>query len=83
MGRVKGSYDHRGAHIPFPVRRGLAEVRRIVGAEREFPTGTNLTMNLLVTETPFAEDRRLSIAMQQGGADWITGHVDDADLLHH
>jgi hypothetical protein len=59
----------------------LAEVRRIVDEHRvEVPEAANVTMNLVVTETPFDEDRRLNIAMQQGGADWGAGHVDDADL---
>ena len=46
----------------------------------EVPSGTNLTMNLLVTDTPFPEDRRLNIAMQDGTADWSAGHADGADL---
>ena len=46
----------------------------------EVPSGANLTMNLLVTDTPFAEDRRLSIAMQGGNANGSAGHVGSADL---
>jgi putative sterol carrier protein len=66
---------------PFLSDEWLAEVRRIVDAQdMEVPSGTNLTMNLLVTDTPFAEDRRLNIAMQGGNADWSAGHVDRADL---
>jgi len=66
---------------PFLSDEWLAEVRRIVDAQdMEVPSGTNLTMNLLVTETPFAEDRRLNIAMQGGNADWSAGHVEGADL---
>jgi len=66
---------------PFLSDEWLAEVRRIVDAQdMEVPSGTNLTMNLLVTETPFPEDRRLNIAMQGGNAEWSAGHVDGADL---
>jgi putative sterol carrier protein len=66
---------------PFLSDEWLAAVRRIVDAQNvEVPTGTNLTMNLLVTDTPFAEDRRLNIAMQRGSADWSPGHADNADL---
>jgi hypothetical protein len=66
---------------PFLSDEWLAEVRRIVDAQSmEVPSGANLTMNLLVTDTPFAEDRRLNIAMHGGNADWSAGHVDTADL---
>jgi hypothetical protein len=66
---------------PFLSDEWLAEVRRIVEAQdMEAPSGTNLTMNLLVTDTPFAEDRRLNIAVQGGNADWSAGHIDTADL---
>jgi putative sterol carrier protein len=59
----------------------LAAVRRIVDEQNvEVPAGTNLTMNLLVTGTPFPDDRRLHIAIQDGTADWSAGHADGADL---
>ena len=74
-------YDAAVPAYPFLSDEWLAEVRRIVDAQdMEVPSGTNLTMNLLVTETPFPEDRRLNIAMQGGNADWSPGHVDGADL---
>ncbi len=80
-GESRDRYDAAVPAYPFLSDEWLAEVRRIVDAQNvEVPTGTNLTMNLLVTDTPFAEDRRLSIAMQQGNADWSAGHVDNADL---
>jgi hypothetical protein len=66
---------------PFLSDEWLAEVRRIVDEQTvEVPPGTNLTMNLVVTETPFPEDRRLHIALQDGTADWSGGHADGADL---
>ncbi|MEX1006952.1 MAG: SCP2 sterol-binding domain-containing protein [Acidimicrobiia bacterium] len=66
---------------PFLSDEWLAEVRRIVDEQNiEVPAGTNITMNLLVTGTPFPEDRRLHIAMQEGTADWSGGHADGADL---
>ena len=38
-------------------------------------------MNLVVTETPFGEDRQLAHRdARDGNADWGAGHVDDADL---
>jgi putative sterol carrier protein len=66
---------------PFLSDDWLAAVRRIVDEQRiEVPAGTNVTMNLVVTETPFSEDRHLHIAMQDGSADWSGGHADNADL---
>ena len=37
-------------------------------------------MNLVVTETPFGEDRLLHVGAHDGRADWGVGHADDADL---
>lgn len=66
---------------PFLSDEWLAEVRRIVDEQRiEVPAGTNVTMNLVVTDTPFSDDRHLHIAMQEGSADWSGGHTDNADL---
>ena len=66
---------------PFLSDEWLAEVRRIVDEQRvEVPAGTNVTMNLVVTDTPFSADRHLHIAMQGGSADWSAGHADNADL---
>ena len=80
-GESRDRYDAAVPAYPFLSDEWLAEVRRIVDAQdMEVPSGTNLTMNLLVTETPFPEDRRLNIAMQGGNADWSAGHVDGADL---
>ena len=66
---------------PFLSDEWLAEVRRIVDEQRvEVPAGTSVTMNRIVTGTPFSEDRYLHIAMQDGSADWSAGHSDNADL---
>ena len=37
-------------------------------------------MNLVVTDTPFGEDRQLHIGAKDGHADWGAGHATDADL---
>ena len=59
----------------------LREVRRVVDEHGiVVPKETDVTLNLLVTETPFEEDRRIHLAVQQGIADWSSGHVDNADL---
>lgn len=59
----------------------FAEVRRIVDARVvEVPVHAELTVNLLVTETPFGDDRSLHLGAKDGFADWGFGHTDGADL---
>jgi hypothetical protein len=59
----------------------FAEVDRIVTAnEVEIPTHADLSVNLIVTETPFGEDRLLHIGTHDGHASWGRDHVDHADL---
>ncbi len=59
----------------------LVAVRAIVDAQHvEIPPHAELTMNLVVSETPFGDDRRLHIGTRDGRADWGAGHHDDADL---
>jgi SCP-2 sterol transfer family len=56
-------------------------VREIVDARSiDIPPHAALTMNLVVTETPFGEDRNLHVGARDGKADWGSGHAADADL---
>ncbi len=60
----------------------LAEARRIV---EEHPAAlvdesTRLVVNVVVTGTPFAEDRTLHVGAADGRARWGPGHADDADV---
>jgi putative sterol carrier protein len=56
-------------------------VREIVDArEVDIPPHAALTMNLVVTDTPFGEDRNLHVGARDGKADWGSGHAADADL---
>jgi hypothetical protein len=73
--------------MPFvPTYRFLSDewflaVRAVVEArEVEIPPHAELAMNLVVTDTPFGEDRQLHVGARDGKADWGTGHVADADL---
>ena len=69
------------ATYPFLSDEWFVAVRAIVDARSvEIPPHAELAMNLVVTETPFGEDRRLHIGARDGKADWGTGHVADADL---
>ena len=67
---------------PFLSDDWFTAVRAIVDArdDVEIPPHAQLTMNLVVTETPFGEDRQLHIGAKDGRADWGTGHASDADL---
>jgi putative sterol carrier protein len=59
----------------------LVAVHAIVDEQHvEIPPHAELAMNLVVTETPFGDDRRLHIGTRDGRADWGAGHHDDADL---
>jgi SCP-2 sterol transfer family len=59
----------------------LTAVRAIVDARNvEIPPHAELTMNLIVTETPFGEDRLLHMGAHEGYADWGSGLDDNADL---
>jgi hypothetical protein len=59
----------------FVAVRAIVEARGV-----EIPPHAELSMNLVVTDTPFGEDRELHVGTRDGKADWGTGHVADADL---
>jgi putative sterol carrier protein len=66
---------------PFLSDDWFTAVREIVDAQAvEIPPHAELTMNLVVTDTPFGEDRLLHIGAKDGHADWGAGHTADADL---
>jgi hypothetical protein len=69
------------ATYPFLSDEWFVAVRAIVEARNvEIPPHAELAMNLVVTDTPFGEDRQLHTGARDGAADWGTGHVADADL---
>jgi putative sterol carrier protein len=69
------------ATYPFLSDEWFVAVRAIVEArDVEIPPHAELTMNLVVTDTPFGEDRKLHVGARDGKADWGTGHAADADL---
>jgi hypothetical protein len=69
------------AKHPFLSDDWFTAVREIVDAQAlEIPPHAALTMNLVVTDTPFGEDRLLHIGAKDGHADWGAGHATDADL---
>ncbi len=69
------------AAYPFLSDDWFEAVRVIVEArDVEIPPHAELSMNLVVTETPFGADRQLHVGAHDGKADWGAGHVADADL---
>jgi hypothetical protein len=69
------------AAYPFLSDEWFEAVREIVDRrDVEIPPHAALTMNLLVTDTPFGADRQLHMGAHDGKADWGTGHAADADL---
>ena len=69
------------AAYPFLSDEWFEAVREIVERrDVELPPHAELTMNLLVTDTPFGADRQLHVGARDGKADWGTGHAADADL---
>ena len=44
------------------------------------PSGTDILMNLTITDTPFGAERQLHMGAKQGHGLWGLGHADDADL---
>ena len=69
------------ATYPFLSDEWFVAVREVVDArDLDVPPHAELTMNLVVTDTPFGEDRRLHVGARDGKADWGVGHATDADL---
>lgn len=67
--------------FPFLSDEWFDAVRQIVDElDVTIPQHAELTMNLVVTDTPFGADRQLHIGTKDGKADWGAGHVDGADL---
>jgi hypothetical protein len=66
---------------PFLSDEWFVEVRRVFDTGTiDVPPGTDLSMNLVVTDTPFGADRHVHVVIASGAADWDHGHVEVADL---
>ena len=46
----------------------------------EIPPHAELSMNVVVTDTPFGEDRQFHVAALAGEPDWGMGHLNQPDL---
>jgi SCP-2 sterol transfer family len=66
---------------PFLSDEWFIEVRRIVEELAvEVPPHARVRMNVVVTHTPFGDDRQLHVGTSEAGDDWGSGLLDDADL---
>ena len=69
------------AKYPFLSDEWLAEVHRIVAEhDPDVPSHASVTLNLVVTDTPFGEDRLLHMGARDGKGDFGPGHLGDADV---
>jgi putative sterol carrier protein len=59
----------------------FTEVEKLVekhGAEA--PPQANLIVNLVITETPFDDERKMHLGARDGKGEWGQGHRDDAEV---
>jgi putative sterol carrier protein len=59
----------------------LTEVEKLVekhGADA--PPQTNVMVNLVITETPFGDERQIHMGARDGKGEWGKGHTADADV---
>jgi hypothetical protein len=66
---------------PFLSDEWLVAVRDVVDRhDVEVPPSVAVAINLVVTSTPFGDDRMLHAGTRDGKSDWGSGHVPDSDL---
>ena len=66
---------------PFLSDEWFEAVAAIVSARKvEIPAHAEISMNVVVTDTPFGEDRRFHVAALAGEPDWGMGHLNQPDL---
>ncbi len=59
----------------------FTEVTKVVeSGGGDAPAGPGMVMNLVVTDTPFGEDRQMHMGSKEGKALWGQGHQDGADV---
>jgi len=69
------------AKYQFLADEWFTEVENLVekfGAEA--PPQQNLMVNLVITETPFGEERQMHMGARDGKGEWGLGHRDDAEV---
>ena len=44
------------------------------------PAHANVVVNLIITDTPFGDERQMHMGAREGKGHWGIGHADDADV---
>jgi hypothetical protein len=69
------------AKHPFLSDDWFAEVEKLVekhGADA--PSQANVMVNLVITETPFGDERQMHMGARDGKGEWGLGHREDAEV---
>ena len=69
------------AKHPFLSDEWFTVVEKLVeehGADA--PAHTNVVVNLVITGTPFGDERQMHMGARGGKGEWGIGHADDADV---
>jgi putative sterol carrier protein len=68
------------AKLQFLSDEWFAEVKQLIDQHgNDAPAHVNVTINLVITDTPFGE-RQMHMGTRDGKADWGEGHVEGADV---
>ncbi len=46
----------------------------------DVPAQANVVVNLVITDTPFGDERQMHMGARDGKGEWGIGHTDDADV---
>ncbi|MCZ7527278.1 MAG: SCP2 sterol-binding domain-containing protein [Acidimicrobiia bacterium] len=66
---------------PFLSDEWFGEVERLVAEHgAETPAHANVMVNLVITNTPFGDERHMHMGAKDGAGAWGIGHVDGADV---
>ena len=69
------------AKHPFLSDDWFAIVEKLVEENpAEAPTGQSVMVNMVVTGTPFGEERQMHMGARDGKGHWGIGHIADADV---
>ena len=59
----------------------FAEVAKLVDEHgADAPAGHPVVVNLVVTGSPFGDERQMHMGARDGKGEWGVGHIDDADV---
>lgn len=69
------------AKHPFLSDEWFTVVEKLVAEHgADAPAHTNVVVNLVITGTPFGDERQMHMGARDGKGEWGIGHADDADV---